>query len=425
MREREGCFIVRARVALVLLVLLSAPAWADNWPAWRGPQGTGISGERGLPLTWGPKQNVRWKVALPAPGNSTPVVWGDHVFLTQALDSGKRRALLAFRRGDGKLLWQRDVPCPVKETTHPQNPPCSASPVTDGSAVYAHFASGGVVAYDFHGKRLWHRDLGPVLHRWGNGSSPVLYKDLLIVFHGPGEPAFLTALDKRTGATVWKSEETAINSPVFGSWSTPVVVRVGGRDELIMPLPGDRVGGDGEFKAYEPATGKELWRCRGLGNEIYAMPVVSAAAGLVVGISGHNGPLLAVRPGGKGDVTATHQLWRVAGKNPQRVGSGVLHEGRLYLADAPGDVECLDARTGKAIWKERLGGTLWGSVFLAGDCLYVSSLEGTTFVLAVGPKFRLLARNELGEPIYAAPAAADGELFLRTYGHLYCIGQAK
>src|SRR5262249_50050847 len=150
------------------------------------------------------------------------------------------------------------------ETTHRQNPPCSASPVTDGSAVYAHFASAGVVAYDFKGQKRWHRDLGPVLHKWGNGASPVLYKDLLIVFHGPGEPAFLTALDKRTGRTVWKQEQTAINSPVFGSWSTPLMLRVGGRDELILPLPGDRVGGDGEFRAYDPATGAEQWRCRGL-----------------------------------------------------------------------------------------------------------------------------------------------------------------
>src|SRR5262249_27185758 len=157
-----------------------------------------------------------------------------------------------------------------------------------------------------------------------------------------------------TGKTVWKNDEAAINSPIFGSWSTPVVVRASGRDELILPLPGDRIGGDGLFKAYDPATGRELWRCEGLGNESYAMPVMSSAGDLVVGISGHNGPLLAVRPGGTGDVTATHRVWRVAGKNPQRVGSGVLHEGRLYLADAPGFVQCLDAPTGKEIWKERL-----------------------------------------------------------------------
>ncbi|MCI0459525.1 MAG: PQQ-binding-like beta-propeller repeat protein [Gemmataceae bacterium] len=415
----------RVFVSAITLASLVCASWADNWPAWRGPDGTGVSAERHLPLTWGQQHNVRWKVPLPGPGNSTPILWGEHVFLTQALDSGKRRAVLALSRSDGTTLWQQEVPCPVEETTHRQNPPCSASPVTDGSAVYANLASAGVVAYDFQGKRLWHRDLGPVLHKWGNGPSPILYKDLLILFHGPGEPAFLIALDKRTGKTVWKQEQTAINSPIFGSWSTPVVVRAGGRDELIFPLPGERIGGDGEFRAYDPATGKELWRCSGLGNEIYAMPVVSAQADVVVGISGHNGPLLAVRPGGNGDVSATHRLWRAGGKNPQRVGSGVLHQGRLYLADAPGFVQCLDARTGKVLWKERVGGELWGSMLLGAGRLYVTSLEGTTFVLDPGPKFRLLARNELGETIYAAPAASGGELFLRTYEHLYCISDRK
>jgi outer membrane protein assembly factor BamB len=415
----------RARAFVFVLVLLGTPARADHWPAWRGPHGTGVCDERGLPLTWGPVHHIRWKVSLPAPGNSTPVVWGDHVFLTQALDGGKRRAVLAFHRADGKKLWQQEIPCRVEETTNRQNPPCSASPVTDGTAVYAHFASAGVVAYDFRGQKLWHQDLGPVLHKWGNGSSPILYKDLLIVLQGPGEPTFLIALDKHTGKTVWKREETAINSPIFGSWSTPVVVRVGKQDELIVPLPGDRIGGAGEFKAYDPATGKDLWRCQGLGNEIYAMPVVSAAGDLVVGISGHNGPLLAVRPGGRGDVTGSHRVWRVAGKNPQRIGSGVLHEGRLYLADAPGLVECLDARTGEVLWKERVGDNLWGSLLLAEGRLYVTSLEGTTFVLAAGPKFQLLAKNGIPEPTYAALAVSDGDLFLRTYEHLYCIRQSK
>ena len=415
----------RVKTVPLLLLLAVAPLWADNWPAWRGPTARGTSDERNLPLRWGTAENVRWKSPLPGPGNSTPIVWGDRVFLTQALDGGKKRAVLALDRKNGQKLWQQEVACPAEETTHPQNPPCSASPVTDGTAVYADFASAGVVAYDLHGKQLWHRDLGPVLHKWGNGSSPVLYKDLLIVWHGPGEPSFLTALNKRTGAPVWKKEEKAINSPIFGSWSTPVVVRAGERDELIFPLPGEKIGGDGEFKAYDPATGKELWRCSGLGNEIYAMPVVSARGDLVVGISGHNGPLLAVRPGGDGDVTQSHRVWRAAGKNPQRIGSGVLHEGHLYLADAEGFAECIEASTGKVIWKERLGGKLWGSLLLAEGRLYVSSLEGQTYVLEASLKFNLLAKNDLGEPLYAAPAVSGGDLFLRTYQHLYCIGRAQ
>src|ERR1043166_4166355 len=228
------------RVALLAILLIPAFTHADNWPAWRGPRGDCVSTERDLPTTWSATENVRWKVPLPEAGNSTPIVWGDHIFLTQALDGGKRRAVIAFQRKDGKKLWQQELPCTTEETSHKQNPPCAGSAVTDGKAVYAWFASAGVVAYEFGGEKLWHRDLGPIVSRWGHGSSPILYKNLLIVLHGPGEPeSFLIALDKRNGKTVWKAPQASINSPVFGSWSTPVIVRVGDRDELIVPLPGD------------------------------------------------------------------------------------------------------------------------------------------------------------------------------------------
>src|SRR5262245_41874750 len=429
-----------ALAASWMVVLVCSASIADDWPAWRGPNADGISSEA-APLSWSRTDHIRWKTPLPEPGNSTPIISGKHVFLTQALDGGKRRALMAFDRASGKRLWQAELPCTTLETTHNQNPPCSASPVSDGQTVYAHFASAGVIACDLQGKELWRRDLGPVLHRWGNGGSPILYKDLLIVTHGPGEPTFLIALDKRTGKTVWQHDETAINSPVFGSWSTPIVLNVNGHDELVMPfataLP-DEKGHAGPFgqsavKGLDPATGKELWRAGGLGSEIYAMPIVGTLSSplggegsgvrgdLIVGISGHNGPLLAIKPGGRGDVTATHRLWQQSGKNPQRIGSGVIHDGRLYLANPPGTVECLDARTGDLIWKERVGDNLWGSMLLAKDRLYVGSFDGTTYVLAAGPKFELLATNELQEEMYAAPAVSNGELFLRTYKHLYCV----
>ena len=320
------------------------------------------------------------------------------------------------------MHWQHTLPCDVEETTHKQNPPCSASPVTDGKAVYAYLGSSGVVACDFDGNRLWQRDLGPVLHRWGNGGSPVLYRDLLVVFHGPGDPSILYALDRASGRTVWQSQEVGINSNIFGSWSTPLVVRCGERDELIMPLPGEKIGGPGWFKAYDPASGKALWKCDGLGNEVYAMPIADRRGEVVVGISGHNGPTMAVRPGGTGNVTASHRLWRTEKKNPQRIGSGIIHDGLLYIADATGIIECADARTGEPLWKERLGGNLWGSILLAGGRLYVSNLEGDTFVLRAGREFEVLAKNSVAEPIYAAPAVSRGELFLRTYEHLYCIG---
>lgn len=406
----------------IILLIAVNPLLADNWPAWRGPRGDGVCDEKGLPLNWSATENVRWKVPMAEPCNSTPIIWGDRIFLTQGLDKGKKRAVIALDRKDGKKLWQREFPCSIEETTHKQNPPCSGSPVTDGMAVYSWLGSVGIVAHDLDGKELWKREFGPILSRWGNASSPILYKDLVIVFHGPGEPkTFLTALDKRTGKTIWQVEEKAINSPIFGSWSTPIVVTVGKRDELIFPLPGERVGGEGMIKAYDPDTGKELWVCKGLGTEIYSMPSLSESGDLIAVSCGHNGPFVGVKPGGSGDVTSTHRVWRIAGKNPARVGSGVFHGGRYFFASEPGLLECIDPKTGEPDWKERLGGTLWGSILKADDRFYVSNLEGTTFVLKAGPKFELLATNKLNEPLYAATAVSNGEIFLRTWQHLYCI----
>ena len=414
----------QVKLAWIVVLLLSTPLYAENWPSWRGSDGNGISMERELPDRWSATDNIRWKIPLAEPCNSTPIIWDEHIFLTQGLDGGRRRALIALDRKTGDTLWQRDLECNVEETTHPQNPPCSSSPVTDGKSVYAQHGSAGVVAYDFAGKQLWHRDLGPVLHRWGNGSSPVIYKNLLIVFHGPGEPSRLLALDRSNGKTVWKSEEVGINNNIFGSWSTPVILQASGRDELIMPLPGAKIGGPGWFKSYNPATGDVLWQCDGLGNEVYAMPIVGIGSDVVVGISGHNGPTMAVRAGGNGNVTASRRLWRTEMKNPQRVGSGVIHKGLLYLADATGIVQCLESETGEVIWKERLGGNLWGSILLADRKLYVSNLEGDTYVVRPGRKFELIAKNSVGEPTYSALAPSGGELFLRTHKHLYCIRSA-
>lgn len=415
----------RLQISIVLWLLVATIVNGENWPSWRGPRENGISNERELPLTWSATKNIRWKVALPEPGNSTPIVWGDRVFITQSLDKGMRRALLCFARADGKKLWQREAPCAVKEKTPSDNPPCSSSPVTDGHAVYATFASAGVVAYDFKGNKLWHRDMEPLRHVFGNGSSPTLYKDLLILFHGPGEPTFMIALDKRTGKTVWKQEEHALDHNLFGTWSSPVVAQFNGRDELLMCLPGEKIGGDGWVKSYDPATGKELWRCVGLGASLYASATVSPDRDMIVAASGFYGPVMGVRPGGLGDVTASHRQWHETGKNPQRVGTPVVSGGYVYLAEAVGFAECRDARTGKRIWKERLDGKLWGSMLLAAGRLYVSNLEGQTYVLAAGPKFTRLATNDIGEPTYAALAPADGELFLRTWKHLYCVSDKR
>ena len=397
----------------IAVSLVTTQVFAANWPAWRGPDGTGVSSEKSVPTVWSSSKNVHWKVALPGEGNSAPIVWNDRVFVTCAIDKGKIRSLICFDRNSGKQLWDHKIPFPQKETTHRDNPFCSGSPATDGKHVYASFGSVGVLAYDFDGNFVWHNKLGKLTHVFGQATTPVLYKDLVIVHRGPGEPTHIVALNKTTGKVVWKTDQRAKNHNLYGSWSTPLIHRVGDHDELIVSMPE-------EIKGFDPNTGKELWRCTGLGTEVYTMPTIGD--NLVVGISGHNGPAMAVRPGGTGDVTKSHRLW-VTPRNAQRVGSAVIHNGYLYVSNATGIIECIVAKTGKLVWKERVGGTLWGSMLLANGKLYVSNQQGEIFVFDSGPKFNLIAKNEMKEHMKAALSPSDGQLFIRTYKNLYCIGQ--
>lgn len=409
--------MIRALSLLILLFGAATTAAAGNWPAWRGPLGNGYSGETGLPLNWSATENVRWKIPLPGPGNSTPIVWGDRVFLTQSLDrDGRQRALLCFNRKSGKLLWQHIIPFEAEESTHADNPYCSASPVTDGERVIAWLGSAGAVCCDLEGKELWRRDLGKFEHIWGNASSPLLYGDLAIFNCGPGERTFLLAVDKKSGKDVWKVEipggSYGENSTDWtGSWSTPVLVTVQGRDELLLSWPGG-------VHAYDPRTGKELWNCKGLTKLVYTSPV--ATGEVVVAMSGYGGSALAVRPGGSGEVTETHRLWYEA-RSPQRIGSGVIVGDYLYVVNSPGTAECIEWKTGKSLWTERIGFASWGNLVHAGGRLYVTTKQGETVVLAARPKFEILARNPLGEATLASIAVSQGDLFIRTYSHLWCI----
>jgi outer membrane protein assembly factor BamB len=405
---------------LPLLLACAGVCLADNWPAWRGPTGDGRSTEKDAPLTWSRTENVRWKAPLPSPGNSTPVVWGDRVFLTQSIDpKGTRRAVLCFDRADGKLLWQRETPYKDHEPTHATNPYGSASPVTDGERVIASLGSAGLVCYDFRGKELWRKDLGKLHHVWGNASSPVLYKELVILWCGPGERQFLIALNKASGEQVWKHDEPGgkfgkVPSDWLGTWSTPLIVRAGDHDELLLPVPH-------RFKGFDPNTGKELWSCDGLGPLTYTSPVCSAD-GIAVAMSGYHGPALAVRVGGKGDVTRT-RLWQHGKGNPQRIGSPVLLGKHLYLLNENGAAVCLEVETGKAVWKERLPGTSWSAMVAVGERIYVTNQAGECYVIAASPTFRRLAVNSLGERVLSSVAVSDGALFIRSYRHLWCIAR--
>lgn len=407
---------------------------AGNWPAWRGPEASGISLEKNLPVKWSATENVRWKVALPDRGNSSPIVWADRIFITQAVEKENRRTVMCFDRASGKLLWQQGVTYKEREESHEANPQCSASPVTDGERIIAFFGSAGISCYDFKGKELWHRDLGKHHHEWGYAASPVIHGDLCLLNFGPGEQDFLIALDKKTGRTIWQLNAPEVKPTkrtdgfagrekggMIGSWSTPLIVKANGRDELVMSYPE-------EVRAFNPKTGKVLWFCKGLNPLIYSSTIYGE--GVVVGMGGFFGTSIAVKPGGQGDVTETHRLWQTV-RTKNRLGSGVIAGGHIYVLNTEGIAECIELKTGKSIWSERLKGSgkkseSWSSMVLAGENIYVQNQSGDTIVLKASPKFELVALNSLGDEMTnSSQAVSNGEIFIRTFKSLWCIGEAK
>lgn len=428
------------RRSLSALTLLSwtALACADEWPGWRGPTGQGVCAEKAPPLKWDRTTNVRWKVALPDAGNSSPVVWGDRVFLTQASEKtlwppqkppnwppntspggfavAEKRSVMCFNRADGKLLWQHDTVYKEPEPTHGTNPFCSATPVTDGERVIASHGSAGLVCCDMDGKELWKKDLGKLEHVWGNASSPILYGDLCILWCGPGARQFLLAVNKMTGETVWRHDEPGGNSGLegkefIGSWSTPLIARVGGQDQLILNAPK-------KLKGFHPKTGKELWFATTGSNLIYGSPLY--ADGLVVAGGA------AYKLDRTGDLS-DNRVWRASGA--PSVGSGVIVDGRLYYHGDSGAPFCYDLETGKELWKGQVEGRpgvdAWGSLAFAGGRLYITDRNGKTLVYAAGPKYELLASNPLGEHTDASIAISHGDVFIRTHKHLWCVGEKR
>jgi outer membrane protein assembly factor BamB len=387
--------------------------------------------ERKLPLRWSTNENVRWKTALPDRGNSTPIVLGRRVFLTQAVAKENRRLLLCFDRATGRELWRAGHTQLQNEPTHDTNPQCAASPVTDGERVIAWFGSAGLTCYDLEGREQWHQALGPQQHIWGNAASPVIHGNLCFLNFGPGEPSFLVALDKKTGQEKWRITEPNADSGVkkagqekavwAGSWSTPVLVNTGEREELLMSWPKRLV-------AFAPGTGAELWSCAGLNPLVYTSPLYDPASRIVVAMGGFGGMAIAVRAGGSGDVTETRRLWHHP-KTKQRIGSGVLAGGRIYILNDPGVAECFELESGKLVWEERLRGPAarsdnWSSMVSAGDRLYAVNQGGDAFVLRASPKFEVLATNSLGEATVSSIAPSDGDIFLRTFNHLWCLSEA-
>ena len=398
------------------VAMINGTSDADQfWPRWRGPSGQGWGDDNTYPDTWSETENVQWKVEVPGQGNSSPIIWGDRIVLTTAYDGGKRRSILCFHRSDGKRLWEAFAPIANPEGSHSKNGHASSTPTTDGEYMYAYFGNHGVLAVDFDGKRLWHQDLGTFKAGHGTAGSPLLYRDLLIIFqdHGGESGSFITALDKRTGEQLWRTPRDATVG-----WNSPIAIRVGEHDEII-------VSSQGRVQAYDPDTGKELWSVRGNTSEAIPTPVVGH--GLIFCSSGRAGPTLAIRPGGAGDVTETHVVWKTPKGSPF-VPSPILNGDYLYIVnDMSGVATCYEARTGKLMWQGRLGEArregFTASPVAVNDKIFFTNDNGETFVLKAGTSFALLHVNHLNERVLASPALVDGHWYFRTEKHLIAIGR--
>jgi outer membrane protein assembly factor BamB len=417
-------FLLSLSVAILSALVIAAPAdvrmievvgeGAKHWPRWRGPSGQGHAGDGRYVDTWSANTGL-WKTAVPGRGNSSPIVWGDLIFLTTGYGNGERLSMLAFSRTDGKRLWETFIPQNGVEYVHDKNGFASATPTTDGQLVYASFGRHGLFAFDFNGKIVWQHKFGIIDNYHGPAGSPVLYKDRIFIYQdanpAPGQTAFVGAFNKLTGKPIWQTPRTE-----SVGWGTAVVITTGERDELI-------VSSQRRVAAYDPDNGRELWTARGMSSEVIPTPVVGH--GLVFASSGRAGPTIAIRPGGTGDVTSTHVAWSSPRGSPF-VPSGLIVGDLLYLLnDMQSILTVYEAASGKLVYQDRLGvaireGFSASPVHVNGKVFFTND-DGQTFVVEAGRTFKLLRTNELGERTLASPALVDGTWYWRTAGFLRAI----
>ena len=418
-------------LSITLALISSLNLSAGNWPSWRGDNaGSGSTTETNLPVEWDQKKNVIWRIDLPDRGNSTPAIWKDRVFVNQAVEDSGFRGVMCLNKKDGSLLWKKGVTYEAKEKTHPSNPYCSASPATDGERVIVSYGSAGIYCYDMEGKELWKRDFGPISHIWGNAASPLIQGDLCIYYHGPDKArGLLMALDKKTGKTVWEFKEPEwkpVNRTdgfkgrdeggVIGSWSTPIIVPAKSGDQLVMSFPM-------QVKAFDPKSGKELWTSDGLNPLIYSSPMFGK--GTIVAMGGYSGNTVTVKTNGKGDVTQSDRIWHKVRDNGG-IGTGVITGDHIFYQDGGGKVYCAELKSGKVLWEQKLpgNGRTWGSLISTGDHIYTLSQSGETVVFKAETKaFEQIAHNKIGEKTNSSIAVSDGQLFIRTWKGLWCIGK--
>ncbi|MEK6257109.1 MAG: PQQ-binding-like beta-propeller repeat protein [Planctomycetota bacterium] len=407
------------KLALLMLSLVPAVSFAENWPCWRGPRGDGSSVEANVPWKWDATKNegVAWKVAVPYGGHSSPVVWGDRIFITGADEANPRRMLMAFDRTSGKLLWEQEVAKTPLEKKHKLNSWASGTPATDGTLVYAAFLDEKemlVSAYDLNGNEKWTVRPGVFSSVHGYCSCPVLFEKTVIVNGDHDGEAYLVALDRETGKTIWKTPRENKTR----SYCTPIIRDIDGRTQMIL-------SGSKCVASYDPRTGQRHWILDGPTEQFVASPVENK--GLIFITGGFpDKHILAIDPRGSGQITEeSHVKWHHLNKGVSYVPSPVAANDYFYCVADGGIGGCYDAVTGEIQWQERLGRHHSGSLVAAAGRVYFLDDDGITHVLEVGPEFKVLATNPLGEEAYSSPAISQGQMFIRGETHLFCIGDRR
>jgi hypothetical protein len=417
--------LVAASGVLVAAAQSAESASVAQWRQFRGPGGQGVSQSKGLPTTWSATENIAWKTALPGPGGSSPVVFGDRIYLTGYTGyavpgspggdlNSLQRHLLCLQRADGKMLWKKDVPAAQPEQAKVRDHGyASSTPLAEADGVYVFFGKSGVFAFSHEGQQLWQGDVGAKTHGWGSAASPVVFNDLVII-NAAVESESLVALNKQTGKEVWRA------GGMKESWNTPILVPVpGGKPELVVAIFGKVLG-------FDPATGEQLWSCAtGIGWYMVPSLVNDKDVVYCIGGRGNGAGALAVRAGGRGDVTSTRRLWTL--NKGSNVSSPIFHDGHLYfLHENLGIAFCVEGATGNLVFEERLpnAGQFYGSLVLADGKLFGVTRNGRAFVLAAKPQFEQLARNEFDDrsSFDASPAVDGRRLLIRSDRFLYCIG---
>lgn len=412
------------KITTLLLVLVSCLlSFGENWNRFRGPTGQGISTEKNLPVFWGRTSNIVWKTEIPGESWSSPIVWGNRVFLTTATDGGVSCRVLCLDAQTGKILWNNEYFKQVPRRKEARNSYATPTPVTDGERVYAVFADGSIVAVDFEGRVIWTNRQFKYYSQHGLAASPILHKDLFILpfdhssegdnkrvgWQIPWDESFVLCLDKKSGSLIWKTFR--LRSRI--GHVTPIVMEYKGVEQLVTSA-GDVVQG------LSLSDGKQIWRIYSQGEGV--VPSIVGGDGFIFATSGFEKPTIrCIRLGGEGDVTKTHIVWEQTRGVPM-VPSMLYLNPYLFAVADNGIASCFNAKTGEVIWQERLGGNYASSPVYADGKIYFLSMDGETVVVEAKPEFKIIARNPLNEQCQASMAISNGKLFIRTEKNLYCIG---